>query len=191
MGQMSVGAPKHLMQNLTTLKFERCFNVDMEFLCYLRACPAIKNFSLKGSLLAFINPSAVVHPPYPINIWENLRVLDISGILRFAVLIHDRVLNDARCAITHLFMEKCTLIPRRAHDHLKIKYLSVAGYRPAAGDGNAFDEIDAWASLPTMEQINASGCVFTETQRKELVKRHQNVIFNLGVEFEKSVRAEF
>lgn len=193
MGQMAAGRVTHTLNNLTTLKFERCMNVDTEFLRYLRACPVIKNLSLKGSLLAFVapHPDVPADPAYPIDIWGQLGSLDISGTGRFPVLIHTRVLNVPGCQVTHLFMEKCGLIPSSIHDHMKIEFVSVAGYRPSVRHRNAFDDIDAWASISTLKEMNASGCELTQGQRDELVRRHPNVIFNVNVEFEESPRIHF
>lgn len=193
MGQRTRGFTRYWLENLQTLKFERCFGVDTEFRRYLRSCQALKNFSVKGSLLQLVFPGygAGPDPDFESTIWGQMRGLDLSGTGKYLKLIHDRVLNDHRCPVTHLFMEQCPLIPRNVHDHLKIQFLSVAGYRPCDGVEKAFDAIDAWASISTMERINASGCDLTEAERKELMKRHPNVLFNLNVQYEESPRVQF
>jgi hypothetical protein len=181
-------------ENLKTLKFERCFPVDKEFRRYMRVCPAMKSFSLKGSILQtypldFIDAA---FPPFPpADIWGQLQSLDLSGIGKMVKLVHERVLSAPECTVTHLYLEQCPILPRPVYDHLKIEFLSVAGYRPSTDVGNAFDEIDAWASIPTLKKMNASGCELTQGQRDELVRRHPNVIFNVNVEFEESPRIHF
>jgi hypothetical protein len=161
-------------ENLKTLKFERCFAVDHAFRRYLRVCPAIKNFSVKGSILQYVGYWAM-HLAYPpATSWAQMQSLDLSGTRTIVKLVHERVLN-----------------PRPVYDHLKIAFLSVAGYRPSPGVGNAFDDIDAWASISTLNAMNASGCDLTQAERDELVRRHPNVLFNVNVEFEESQRIHF
>jgi hypothetical protein len=175
-------------ENLKTLKFERCFAVDHAFRRYLRVCPAIKNFSVKGSILQLVCYWAM-HVAYPpATSWAQMQSLDLSGTGRIVKLVHERVLKDPQCPVTRLFLEQCPILPRPVYDHLKIAFLSVAGYRPSPGVGNAFDDIDDWASISTLREMNASGCDLTQAQRDELVRRHPNVLFNVNVEFEESPR---
>jgi hypothetical protein len=188
MGQMST---VYIMENLKTLKFERCFAVDTELRRYLRACPGIEHFSVKGSIMQIVGPYYLpsADPGFPSNIWGRLQSLDLSGTGRYAKLVHEQVLNDTRCPVTHLFLEQCPILPR-PFPHLKIEFVSVAGYRPSDGVGNAFEDIDAWASISTMKRINASGCDLTPEQRNELVRKHPRVVFNLSEYYDESPRVE-
>jgi hypothetical protein len=180
-------AGTHALENLTTLKFERCSNVDMDFVNYLCACPAVKILSMRGSILGFDG----FRGPFPIN-WGQLKVLDLSGTGTSPGLIHNRLFHYLGCTVTHLYMEKCAFISSSVYDHLKIEFLSVAGYRPTAGDAKwSFHAITSWATLGSMKEINASGCVLTIEEREKLIRKHKNVTFNLNVEFEASVRVEF
>ena len=192
MGQVSAQYVGH--ETLKTLKFERCFAVDHDFRRYLRVCPGLKNFSEKGSIVYYVAWwSSILQSPYysPATSWGQMKSLDLSGIGKIVKLVHERVLSAPECTVTHLYLEQCPILPRPVYDHLKIEFLSVAGYRPSTDVGNAFGDIDAWASIPTLKQMNASGCDLIQGQRDELVRRHPNVIFNVNVEFEESPRIHF
>lgn len=179
----------HLLENLVTLKFERCCNVDMNFIRFLRACPEVKHFSMRGSVLHIGHH----HGPFPTTFWQQLKVLDISGTGYFPAVVYENVLkNIPDCSVTHLYMEKCCRIPRFIYEHVKIEFVSVAGLRDETRPTIlAFDSIRVWAALPSLKEMNASGCQMTQAQREELVTRHQNVTFNMNVRFEESPRVEF
>jgi hypothetical protein len=181
------------LNNLVTLKFERCWNPDRSFAGFLRACPAVKNLSLKGSVV-FLVPHVSRRWNFPTNFWNTLKVLDISGTGSFPRHLYEKVLkNIADCSLTHLYMERCLRIPRIVgHDLLKIEFLSVAGLRDFAHPRVlAFECIQNWAALPSLTGMNVSGCEMSQAQREQLVTRHNNVIFNISVETEESPRVEF
>jgi hypothetical protein len=172
---------------LVTLKFERCCNTDMSFTSFLRACPAVKNFSMRGSVLQDYKPLPTA------TYWNQLKVLDISGTGYFPQARFEEVLKSVPdCSITHLYMESCLRIPRITYDKLKIEFVSVAGLRDHEHPTVfAFDSIRNWAALPSLKDMNASGCQMSQSQREQLVTDHQNVTFNIGVEFQESPRVEF
>jgi hypothetical protein len=178
------------LENLETLKFERCCNVDMGFVSCIRACPALKNFSVRGSDMHIMHP----HRHFPKNFWSQLKVLDVSGTRHYPVIMYEAVLKDIPdCSITHLYMERCPRIPRISYDNLKIEFVSVAGlrndeWRPSKA---AFDSIRNWAALPSLKEMNASGCEMSQAQREQLVTDHPNITFNVSVEFQESPRVEF
>ena len=173
-----------------TLKFERCRNTERSLECFLRACPEVKNLSLKGSVLKWANYSRI----FPTTFWNKLKVLDISGTgWRFPRLVYEQVLKHIPdCSITHLYMERCLLIPRITYDKLKIEFVSVAGLRDLEYPRVlAFNCIRNWAALPSLTGMNASGCQMSQSQREQLVTDHQNVTLNISVEFQESPRVEF
>jgi len=175
-----------------TLKFERCWNPDRSFAGFLRACPAVKNLSLKGSVV-FLVPCVSRRWNFPTNFWNTLKVLDISGTGCFPRQLYEKVLlNIADCSLTHLYMERCLRIPRITYDKLKIEFVSVAGLRDHEHPTVlAFDCIRNWAALPSLKDMNASGCQMSQSQREQLVTDHQNVTLNISVEFQESPRVEF
>lgn len=172
------------LDSLVTLKFERCCNADMSLTNFLRACPAVRNLSMKGSVLEsdawnFREPQ---HGTFSTTFWIQLKVLDISETGYFPDVVYQEVLKNIRdCSITHLYMERCLRIPLIIYDNLKIEFVSLAGLRDHENHRNArtaFDSIRNWAALPSLKEMNASGCQMSQAQREELVARHRNVIFN-------------
>jgi hypothetical protein len=174
-----------------TLKFERCCNTDKSLECFLRACPEVKNLSLKGSVLH--QERTHYSRIFPTTFFNKLKVLDMSGTGWFPRLVYEQVLKHVQnCSITHLYMERCFLIPRITYDNLRIEFVSVAGLRDLEYPKVlAFDCIRNWAALPSLKDMNASGCQMSQAQREQLVTDHQNVTFNISVEFQESPRVEF
>ena len=117
----------------------------------------------------------------------------MSGTGWFPRLVYEQVLKHVQnCSITHLYMERCFLIPRITYDNLRIEFVSVAGLRDHEHPTVlAFDCIRNWAALPSLKDMNASGCQMSQAQREQLVTDHQNVTFNISVEFQESPRVEF
>jgi hypothetical protein len=194
----SVGA-RATLKNLVTLKIEDCI-VDEQFVQYVRYRTPLKNLSVRRSrmgmaLLHFFVPQM---PPRPINAAHHcLKVLDISGMRDYTpTLVNEWVLKDDLCQVTHLYMEGCTDdIPRRvSSNHLRIEFISFAGYRPYNTYGlgrKIFEDIDSWAGISSVKRINASGCDMTQVHRDDLMRRHPNVVFNMSDQFEESPRFEF
>jgi hypothetical protein len=194
MVRMAEPGARALLDELVTLKFDNTV-ADMCFVRYLGGRHGLRNLTLNYSNVGI----AVLHfflfhgpPPFP-RISENLKVLDLSGMNGEALLlfVNEWVVDNAQCNVTHLFMENSPIIPRRVSKNLKIEFLSVAGHRPPrAYGGSLFRSIKAWASIPSMKEMNASGCDLYDGQRRELRRKFQNVRFNLSVEFEKSPRVQ-
>jgi hypothetical protein len=94
-------------------------------------------------------------------------------------------------------MEESRFIPRRVMPpHLIIEVLSVAGYdRPSHNydDEETFPflDIQAWGVIPSMREINASGCKFDEMQRNSLIMNCPHVVFDFRKEFHESSRFYF
>lgn len=178
------------LENLVTLKFERCCNVDMSFLRLVSAAPELKNFSMRGSVRQ-------MHPPgkFPTNFWNQLKVLDISGTGNYSGIVYWGILNNRDCPVTHLYMERCVTIPRIMYEcNMKIEFVSVAGLRDKVTTTTrrrAIDSIRYWAAIPTLREMNASGCQMSQAQRQQIVDRHPNVIFNMSREFQESPRVKF
>jgi hypothetical protein len=190
-----------LLDELVTLKLDNCI-LDMRFLRYLSGRRGLRNLTLTHSDVGNFNFGVgffhffLFHgpPPSP-RISENLKVLDLSAMNAEALLtfVNEWVVDNAQCNVTHLFMEKSQIIPRRVSKNLKIEFLSVAGYRPAPPSScgeHVFRDLQAWASISSMKEINASGCDFYDAQRDELRRKFPHVSFNLSVEFEESPRVE-
>jgi hypothetical protein len=195
---MTNDGARPLLENLTTVKFQNC-TLDMQLLSYIVARPSLTNLALRRSCVGI----AVLHflipgPPSP-TISENLKVLDLSGMRADSLMmfVDEWVLDNVQCNVTHLYMENCQVIPRRLPclpNHLKIEFLSVAGYTGSShvyGPMAAIHYIGVWAALPSMKEINASGCRMTEMQRNSLVAANPNVVFNLDVDFKESQRVQF
>lgn len=147
------------MENLVTLKFERCSIETLSVKSVLdRSC--VVNLSLRGSKAPqplsdesdFSLPTAATF-----NSRHTLKVLDFSETTRDFTeqLFAELVGSNEHCAITRLYVEKCDYIPAfNSPDHLKtVQFISVAGSR----DYTAKNAIKAWKSLkPAMKFINAS-----------------------------------
>ena len=196
----SAGSPDFL-SNLETFKLEWCES-DMQFVRYLLSHSPLKNLSVRGSYLyggdITVYPLLRGLPPPRTNSAQVLKLLDVSSSRDDAFnLLIDWVLNDDQCKITHLFMEERRFIPRRLMPpHLVIEVLSVAGYdRPSRNydDEETFPflDIQAWGVIPSMREINASGCKFDETQRNSLITNCPRVVFDFRKEFHESSRFYF
>lgn len=181
---MTAAGPRGLLPNLVTLKLEGC-EMDMQFVRYLRARSPLRNLSVRESFFGRLAPHRFPPAPQRMNT-AVLTVLDISGTGQYTCkLAKDWVLNDEECQVTHLFMENCFVIPRRVMPpHLKIEFLSVAGIRASwmetvNGRGSAFLDIEAWATIPSIREINASGCILSQVERDILVTTRPNIVFDL------------
>jgi hypothetical protein len=79
--------------------------------------------------------------------------------------------------------------------HLKLEFLSVAGYQARGVDGvgetSTFLDIESWAAIPSMREMNVSGCNLNEVQRQSLVATRPNVVFDLSEDFRESPRLYF
>ena len=200
MEEMTAAGGRVLLENLVTLKFHSS-TMDMQFVRYLRARQSLRNLSLLNStarvFVRDLYPDVYMpSPPFP-RLSENLKFLDLSGTGdAVTMFVNEWVHDNVQCNVTHLFMERCVLIPRRvSNEKLKIEFLSVAGYRPNSfgrpyGE-HTFKDIHSWAALSTMKHINASGCDLTQKQRDKLVRRHPTVVFNLNEYYDESPRVEF
>jgi hypothetical protein len=181
---MTVDDDLQQLENLKTLKFERCYSVETEFGRHLRAFPAIKNVSIRGSLVQLQYGDG-----FPPTAWHQLKVLDVSGTGRYAAWIYELILKDATdCTITHFYMEKCKLMPRIINDHPRFTFVSVAG---STSETDAFHEIARWSALPSLRELNASGCRLRRAERQHLISTRTDVVFNLRARFEPSRRMEF
>lgn len=182
------------MENLATLKFERSV-VDLQFVCHMRSRSRLRNLSLRDNGLSGITVLIhLVQPPQPLNAGQFLKVLDLSGMgVHVMMFLREWVLENPECQVTHLYLENVALIPRRVPAHLKVEFLSVAGYHPYTEDWfdeQAFRDLHAWAGLSSMREINASACDMTQAQRNKLVTTHPNVVFDFSEQFRESARVE-
>lgn len=179
---------------------EHCV-VHVPLVLYLTGRSPLKNLGLRGCemLSDIFDDANILHlfqPPVE-NTWQLLKVLDLSEICFDGLNLLKRwVLDNAGCQVTHLYLEKYLLIPRRVMPaHLKIEFLSVAGYQAWGVDGvgevSTFLDIEAWAAIPSMREINASGCNLNEVQRHNLVTTHPNILFDLSEDFRESPRVSF
>jgi hypothetical protein len=186
-GQMTVHGLQPL-DNLTTLKFERCTDVDMSFVRLVLASPSLKNFSTRGS----IRQGAYSPGQFPKAFWNQLKVLDISGTSHYPFILFGQIIKYiSGWSVTHLYMEKCSLVPHIEYD-VKFEFVSVAGLRDNERyRRTAFDSIRRLAAVPSLKEMNVSGCQLSEEERQILVARHPNVIFNMSPRFEESLRIEF
>jgi hypothetical protein len=183
---MTVDAHLQQLENLKTLKFERCCTVDNELARHFRAFPAIKNFSIRGSMVQ-LQYSTGFQP----TAWHQLKVLDVSGTGRYAAWIYESLFMDVdatECTVTHFYMERCTRMPRFVYDNPRFTFVSVAG---STSQAEAFDEIARWSALPSLRELNASGCRLSRQERRQLVGTRTDVVFNLRARFEPSRRIEF
>lgn len=194
---MTTGAERRdFLTNVKTLKLEWCAG-DMEFVRFLLARSPLKNLNVRGSYLYdrnFLHP-LLSNLPSSKNFARVLKVLDISGAADDAFnLLTEWISNDEDCKVSHLYMEKCRLIPNGVMPtHMKIEVLSVAGYvryeiTDYDWESSAFMDIQAWARIPSMREINASGCSLDEVQRDSLVTNYPHVVFDLNKEFRESPR---
>jgi hypothetical protein len=188
------------MEKLVTLKVEHSV-VDVQVVRYLSARSPLKNLSLRGSGTGNANLDDTVvlrwfHPQVT-NTWQSLKLLDLSEMMEGGVqLLKQWVLDNADCQVTHLYMEKYHVIPRRVMPaHLKLQFLSVAGYEAWGVDGvgeiSTFLDIEAWAAIPSIREMNVSGCGLDEVQRQSLVAKRPNVVFDLSEDFRESPRVYF
>jgi hypothetical protein len=194
--QMTNDGARPLLENLTTVKFQNC-TLDMQLLSYIAARPSLTNLALRRSCVGIAVLHFLIPGPPSTTISENLKVLDLSGMRPDSLMmfVDEWVFDNVHCNVTHLYMENCQLIPRRLPrlpNHLKIEYLSVAGYTGSGhdvyGPMAAVHYIGLWAALPSMKEMNASGCRMTEMQRNSLKAANPNVVFNLEVDFKESPR---
>ena len=170
--------------------------VDVQVIRYLSARSPLKNLSLRGSGAGDTKFDDTIvfrwfHPQVT-NTWQSLKLLDLSEMRHGGVqLLKQWVLDNAECQITHLYLEKYHLIPRRVMPpHLKLEFLSVAGYNAGSSECTFLD-IKAWAAIPSKREINASGSNLNQVQRDELVTKHPNVEFDLSEDFRESPRNFF
>lgn len=197
---MTVQGRSDLLPNLVTAKFERS-DVDIKFVRFLLARSQLRHLSVRES---FGYRDVCLHrylprPPPQLNA-QVLKVLDISLTGVYAsTLVNDWVFNDEQCKVTHLFMERCLVVPRHVMPaHLKIEFLSIAGSRAYDGDmgidgGNLeiYCFLAAWAKIPSMSEMNASGCILSQEQRDSLVNTRPNIAFDLSEDFRESPRFHF
>lgn len=185
-----------------TLKVERSV-VDIQFVCHMRDHSRVRNLSLRESSLGnfgvFLPPPSFgylpqPHPFPPRNPGQFLKVLDLSDMnMHVMMLLRNWVLDEVESQVTHLYLENCPLIPRRVPAHLKVEILSVAGYQPFSGESfgeYAFRDVNGWATIPSIREINASGCEMTKDHREKLITTHPNVKFNLSEQFSASARVK-
>jgi hypothetical protein len=183
------------MENLVTLKFERCGIETLSVKSVLdRSC--VVNLSLRGSKALSESDSEPVSesdfslpPAATFNSRHTLKVLDFSETTSDFTehLFAELVGSNEHCAITRLYVEKCNYIPGfNSPDHLKtVQFISVAG----SYDYGAFQSIKAWKSLkPAMKFINASGCGMGLDSIADLTVSHRLVRINLNFSFEESPR---
>ena len=186
------------MENLVTLKFERCSIEPRSVKSVLdRSC--VVNLSLRGSKapqpLSESDPEPVsesdfsLPTPATFNSRHTLKVLDFSETTSDFTehLFAELVGSNEHCAITRLYVEKCDYIPAfNSPDHLKtVQFISVAG----SYDHWAFQSIKAWKSLkPAMKFINASDCGLGSSQKADLIVSHRLVRINLNPYLEESPR---
>lgn len=192
--KMIAAGPRDLLQNVVMLKFENSV-VDLQLVRYARAQSPLRNLSIRRSSLGFLPYHAFLPPPPPTrNIGAVLKVLDISRTGVHAVRIADKwVFSDLHCQVTHLYMEQCPIfVPRIMPEHLKIEYLSIAGYVQhsvyGSGPPSVFLVIKGFATIPTMREINASGscCSLNQVQRDTLIAIRPNILFDLSADFRES-----
>jgi hypothetical protein len=187
---------RDFLTNVETFKLEWC-DGDMEFVRFLLARSPLKNLNVRGSYLYdrnFLHP-LLSNLSSSNNCAQVLKVLDVSGAADDAFnLLTEWILNDEDCKVSHLYMEKCRLIPNSVMPtHLKIQVLSVAGYvRYEIDDydweSSAFMDIQAWARIPSIREINGSGCSLDQVQRDSLIANYPHVVFDLSKEFRESPR---
>jgi hypothetical protein len=195
-----MGGPGAFLEKLVTLKVEHSV-VDVQVVRYLSARSPLKNLSLRGSGTGNANLDDTVvlrwFRPQVTNTWQSLKLLDLSEMMNGGVqLLKQWVLDNAECQITHLYLEKYHVIPRRVMPaHLKLEFLSVAGYQAWGVDGvgetSTFLDIESWAAIPSMREMNVSGCNLNEVQRQSLVATRPNVVFDLSEDFRESPRLYF
>jgi hypothetical protein len=182
------------MENLVTLKFEYSL-VDMRLFRYMCHRSPIRNLSLRGSItglvsLVFYDSPHSPPPPGSVRL-QHLKVLDFSETGYYVMsLLREFVLDNVDCQLTHLYLERCPVTAFVAH-HVTptIEFVSIAGYQIDAG----YEVMDlrAWAQLPSMKEINASGCdyrLINATRGTEQVREHPNVIFHFNENFKESPR---
>ena len=181
------------MENLVTLKIEYSV-VDIRFLRYIcHRSPLTKNISLRGSRtqpfleVSFESP----HPPPTGRIrLQQLKVLDLSdtGVdaMRF---LRPLIVGNVDCQLTRLYLERCTVTPFLPSRITRtIEFLSIAGYAPSR---HGFMDLTVWARRSSMKQINATGLdrnFINDWGRKNLVRKHPNVVFDLSEDFKESPR---
>lgn len=143
---------------------------------------------MAGSVL---NVEYVDGPPFPPSSWQQLKVLDISGTGYYPATVYETVMKRiGGCSVTHFYAERCVRLPCvNIDDPIKIEVVSLAGHLDDMQ--RAFADIKSWASLPSLKEMNASGCGLTQVQRDEIVTARQNVVFNLSTRFEASKRVDF
>jgi hypothetical protein len=183
---------RDLLPNLTTLKVESS-QVNMQFLRYVRARSPLRNLSVRRSSLGhhILFYDSLPPPPPQRNTVKLLKVLDISQTGEYSLkVLNEWVFNDDQCQVTHLFMEHCPVLPRAVPAHVKIEFLSVTGYNAGSSECTFLD-IEAWAAIPSIREINASGSTLNQVQRDELVTKHPNVEFDLSEDFRESPRNFF
>ena len=178
------------MENLVTLKFERC-SIDTRSVKSVLDRSCVVNLSLRGSkAIQPISQSVFsLPPPATLNSRHTLKVLDFSETTSDFTehLFAELVGSNEHCAITRLYVEKCDYVPAfNSPDHLKtVQFISVAG----SYDYGAFQSIKAWKSLkPAMKFINASACGLGSDSMADLVVSHRLVRINLNYSFQESPR---
>lgn len=194
--EMMNDGPRQLLPNLVTLKVERS-RVSMQWLRYLRARSPLRNLTVTKN--TFVGHRALHQflppPPPPRNTGQVLKVLDLSGMQEYLeILVDEWLVSNLECKVTHLYMENVHFLPRSVPAHLQIEFISVAGYYPHSGGWfgeQEFADIDAWAKIPSMREINASGVRMNQVQRNYLVEKHPNVVFDLNEEISESPRLYF
>jgi hypothetical protein len=180
------------MENLVTIKIEYSV-VDMRFVRYMCHRSPLKNLSLRGSraLLVCHDFFESLHPPPPGRVrLTQLKVLDLSdtGVdaMRF---LRQLIVGNFDCQLTRLYLERCTVTPFLASRITRtIKFLSIAGYAPSR---HGFMDLTVWARRSSMKQINATGLdrnFINDWGRKNLVRKHPNVVFDLSEDFKESPR---
>jgi hypothetical protein len=178
------------MENLVTLKFERC-SIDTRSVKSVLDRSCVVNLSLRGSkAIQPISQSVFsLPPPATLNSRHTLKVVDFSETTSDFTeqLFAELVVSNQHCVITHLYVEKCNYIPAfNSPDNLKsVEFISVAG----SHDFSAKHAIKAWKSLkPAMKFINASACGLGSDSMADLVVSHRLVRINLNYSFQESPR---
>jgi hypothetical protein len=190
----------HVLRNVVTLTIEDCY-VNDQHLQIIRFCsPTLKNLNVRRSSIIGTTMMENSLPEVPLHVRnprQSLKTLDISEMTSYTpTLVKNWVLDDNLCKITHLYVERCNKnIPRCvSSDHLRIEFISFAGYRPYDSvefGQKVFEDIDSWTGISSMKAINASACNMNEMQHDELMRKHPNVVFDFSVQFKQSPRVEF